>query len=515
MIPMLNPFWKHFKSGTDIRGVAIDAVEGEPLDLTDEVLDNMAAGFASWLSQRAGKHLGELTVSVGRDSRLSGPRIRDAVVQALTESGVSVLDCGLASTPAMFMTTVDCGCDGAVQITASHHPFHRNGLKFFIPSGGLEGSDITDVLTFAQTYAEHPDEREVAAVPGAYQEIPYMEQYAARLRRLICDGVQAADYDRPLAGFHIVVDAGNGAGGFYAHQVLEPLGADVSGSQFLDPDGRFPNHVPNPEDKQAMESVCEATRHAGADLGVIFDTDVDRAGCVDAQGREINRNRLVALASAIALEGNEGGTIVTDSITSSGLKVFIEQDLGGVHHRFKRGYKNVINEALRLNAEGINSPLAIETSGHAALRENYFLDDGAYLVTKIIIKAAQLRARGESLESLISTLAEPAESVELRFKITEDDFRACGIRVLDALEQTARDKGWTLADDSREGVRVSFGKGEGDGWFLLRLSVHDPVMPLNIESDVAGGCRAIGGQLLPFLQTQAGVDYTALTKFLA
>ena len=126
--------------------------------------------------------------------------------------------------------------------------------------------------------------------------------------------------------------------------------------------------MPNPENKEAMASVCEATFKAGADLGVIFDTDVDRAGCVDSSGREINRNRLVALASAIVLEDNPGGTIVTDSITSSGLKTFIEKELGGVHHRFKRGYKNVINEALRLNAQGINCPLAIETSGHAALK---------------------------------------------------------------------------------------------------------------------------------------------------
>lgn len=119
--------------------------------------------------------------------------------------------------------------------------------------------------------------------------------------------------------------AGNGAGGFYASQVLKPLGADVSGSQFLEPDGRFPNHIPNPENEDAMASVCSAVLEAKADLGIIFDTDVDRAGCVDAAGREINRNRLVALASAIVLEQYPGGTVVTDSITSDGLKVFIER----------------------------------------------------------------------------------------------------------------------------------------------------------------------------------------------
>ena len=158
-----------------------------------------------------------------------------------------------------------------------------------------------------------------------------------------------------------------------------------------------------------MDSVRLATIRAKADLGVIFDTDVDRGGAVDAKGDELNRNRLVAVASAIALEGNEGGTIVTDSITSSGLKEYIEDTLGGHHHRFKRGYRNVINEAIRLNNEGVNCPLAIETSGHAALRENYFLDDGAYLVTKIIIKMAVLRREGKNLETLLEGLREPVE----------------------------------------------------------------------------------------------------------
>jgi phosphomannomutase len=511
---LLKPFWKNLKSGTDIRGIAVEGANGEPVNLTDDVVDKISAGFAAWLIKKTKKHASELTVSVGRDSRLSGPRIKDAVINALTGAGINVIDCGLASTPAMLMSTMDLNCDGAVQITASHHPFNRNGLKFFTPEGGLEGGDITDILYIAQGLSEG-GKRFKAAVLGSLSRQDYMSEYAKRLREMICAGVNSKDYDRPLEGFHIVVDAGNGVGGFYAEKVLAPLGADIKGSQFLEPDGRFPNHIPNPEDKQAMESIRIATVRAGADLGIIFDTDVDRAGCVDSTGREINRNRLVALASAIALEDNPGGAIVTDSITSSGLKVFIEKELGGVHHRFKRGYKNVINEALRLNAQGINCPLAIETSGHAAFRENYFLDDGAYLVTKIIIKAANLKKEGRTLENLIEKLKEPIETVELRFKITEPDFHACGERILKSLEQYAAKKGWDVADDSREGVRVSFGKGEGEGWFLLRLSVHDPVMPLNIESDVKGGCRIIAEKLAGFLLNQPGLEKVALIDYLS
>ncbi|MBQ3094656.1 MAG: phosphomannomutase/phosphoglucomutase [Clostridia bacterium] len=501
--------WKHFKSGTDIRGVAIDGVAGEPLDMTDEAVSTMARAFAAWLANETGKAASELCISVGRDSRLSGPRLRDAVCAGLTESGVTVYECGLSSTPAMFMSTLDLPCDGAIQLTASHHPFHRNGLKFFRPTGGLEGGDISAILALCEA-GDFID-----ADGGKVIPTDYMPRYAARLRDMICEGVNATDYAHPLDGFHIVVDAGNGAGGFYATEVLAPLGANVEGSQFLDPDGRFPNHIPNPEDADAMRSVCAATVNAGADLGVIFDTDVDRAGCVGADGREINRNRLVALAAAIALENAPAGsTVVTDSVTSDGLKVFIEQTLGGKHCRFKRGYKNVINEAIRLCDAGEFAPLAIETSGHAALKENYFLDDGAYLMTRIIIKAAQLRREGQTLDDLIASLKEPVEGKELRFNIKESDFRTYGTDVLQKLEAFAHENGWAVADDSAEGVRISFGEADGNGWALLRLSVHDPVMPMNIESDEEGGCVVIAQKLRAFMESFDQLDCSKMAAYL-
>ena len=492
----MNSYWSQFKSGTDIRGVAVDGVDGQKVNLTDESICAITDGFVKWLCDRTSKKADELTVAVGRDSRISGPHIMEVVENALKSYGIKVLECGLASTPSMFMAVIDMKCDGSIQITASHHPFYRNGLKFFTKDGGLEAEDITAILE----NAENKDFCEKYA-DGSIEAVDYMSQYCRHLRDMICKEVNAENYEKPLEGFKIVVDAGNGAGGFYAEEVLEKLGADTSGSQFLEPDGMFPNHIPNPEDKTAMKFITDAVLRNNADLGVIFDTDVDRGGAVDSKGNEINRNRLVAIASAIALENISGGTIVTDSTTSAGLKTFIEKELGGKHHRFKRGYKNVINEAVRLNKEGINCPLAIETSGHAAMRENYFLDDGAYLCTKIIIKMAQLRKEGKDISDLTASLKEPVESRELRFKINADDFRSAGNRIIKELEEyAATQKGWVLADDSREGVRVSFGENDGDGWFLLRLSVHDPIMPLNIESDTAGGVDIILSKLMTFLK---------------
>ena len=499
---MLNSFYKGLKSGTDIRGVASEGVAGQEINLTNDVVASISNGFLLWLSDKVNKNVADLKVSVGRDSRISGPRIAQVVTTEFEKAGVKVMDCSLASTPSMFMTTVDLECDGAVQITASHHPFNRNGLKFFTREGGLEGSDIEQILQYAQD-GKKPE----LSDKGNIQQIDYMSKYCDHLCDIIKKGVNAEDYDHPLKGFKIVVDAGNGVGGFYADKVLEKLGADTKGSRYLDPDGMFPNHVPNPENKQAMESICQAVLESKADLGVIFDTDVDRGGAVDKSGNEINRNRLVALASAIALEGNEGGTIVTDSITSSGLKEFIEKDLGGKHYRYRRGYKNVIDKGLELNEQGINCPLAIETSGHAAMRENYFLDDGAYLCTKIIIKMAQLNKEGKSIEELTANLKEPVEETEIRFSITEKDFRPVGEKIInDLMAYAEKTEGWILADDNREGVRVSFDKDNGNGWFLLRLSVHDPIMPLNIESDSIGGVEIIKEKVMSFLKTTTGLD---------
>ncbi len=505
---MLEQNYQILKSGSDIRGIAVEGVPGQDVQLTDEVAANIGWGFAFWLEEKVSPaHGTALTVAVGHDSRISADRLTDALVSGLTAAGVNVKLCGLSSTPAMFMTTVNFECDAAVEITASHHPFNRNGFKFFTKAGGIEGEDVADILNLAENAP-----KEAVSEPGTVTDTPYMNNYAEQLRNMICEGVNADDYSRPLRDFKIAVDAGNGAGGFYATKVLEPLGADITGSQFLEPDGMFPNHVPNPEDKAAMASISASVVNNGCDLGIIFDTDVDRSACVDASGREINRNALIALASIIALEGNEGGTIVTDSVTSSGLKTFIEENLGGKHCRFKRGYRNVINEAKRLNLdECTNAPLAIETSGHAAMRENYFLDDGAYLATKIIIKAAQLQREGKTLGDLIADLREPAEEAEYRLKILPENFREVGENVIADLEQLiSSSDDYELAMDSAEGVRAT--KTDVDGWFLLRLSVHDPVMPLNIESNTPGGVGSILRDLKAFFRVYEVLDTSCLEE---
>lgn len=485
------------KSGTDIRGVA-SPLGGSNVNLTQQAVYDITAAFVVWYINKYAKDSAELTVAVGRDSRITGPAISETVKSALVKAGVSVIDCGLASTPAMFMTTVDLKTDAAVQITASHHPFDRNGLKFFTPGGGLDANDISEIVALADKGEEASCDRS-----GEIKTVDYMTKYAERLRGMICSAVGKTEEDKPLKGYKIVVDAGNGVGGFYAKGVLEKLGADISGSQFLEPDGMFPNHIPNPENKQAMESICGAVRANNANLGIIFDTDVDRAGCVGSDGTEINRNRLVALAAYMAAQGKKGITVVTDSVTSDGLKDYIENYLGGVHYRYRRGYKNVIDKAVELCNEGIDCPLAIETSGHAALRENYFLDDGAYLVTKIVIELA----RGKNIDKILEPLKMPAEERELRFKILAPNFREYGNKIIDELTEYAEsDADYKIADDNREGIRVS----TPNGFFLLRLSVHDPVMPMNFESNVKGGIDKDIEKIKGFFEKYEELDISAL-----
>lgn len=481
--------YSKLQNGSDVRGVALEGVEGEPVTLTVEIARTIGYAFSLWLEKKLGKN--GLKVGVGHDSRLSADAMKTAVFEGLEKGGCDVFDCGLASTPAMFMSTVfeNHGYDGSIMLTASHLPFNRNGMKFFIREGGLEKSDIKEILSIAT---------ETGEIAGAEltktTSVSLMDDYARHLVQIIRAG---AGSEKPLEGLKIVVDAGNGAGGYFVGDVLKPLGADTEGSQFLDPDGSFPNHIPNPEDKEAMDAIISAVKENQADFGIIFDTDVDRAGAVDKNGRPINRNRFIALMSTIVLGEHPGSTIVTDSVTSTGLKWWIEEKLGGVHLRFKRGYKNVINEAIRLNETGTPSFLALETSGHGALKENYFLDDGAYQVAKILIKIAQLKAAGEgTVDELIAELPEPAEAIEFRAQILVDDFSACADKALDAFKAFAESEdGWSLTPNNFEGVHVS----TPNGWILVRKSLHDPQIPVNIESDIEGGVEPLKAKVYEVL----------------
>ncbi len=476
------------KSGTDVRGTAM----GQNADLTVTAVKDIACAFAFWLNE----HGYPLKIAVGRDSRLTGEMLAGAAMDALKESGCEVFDCGMCSTPSMFMMTKydSTLCGGAIMITASHHPSDKNGLKFFTPKSGLSSKELTEVLTYA-------GEGKKLSGNGKINHDDYLELYCSQIKNLIL-----TELPEGLNGFKVVVDAGSGAGGFFADRILKPLGADISGSQFLEPDGDFPFHQPNPENKEAMKSISARVKETGADLGIIFDTDVDRSAIVTASGAEINRNRLIAMISAILLKENKDAYIVTDSVTSDGLTEFIEAR-GGKHIRFKRGYRNVIDFAVNLESEGKCAPLAIETSGHAAFKENYFLDDGAYLAVKLLINAVKLKKQNKELDSLIADLKMPLEEAEVRIKLSGDDWKEKGQQILSDLEKWSKNE--FVLCKSYEGIRAN----TKWGFFMARMSVHDPIIPFNIECSVLGGLSQTAKLLCQFLKPYQ-LDLTALEQLI-
>lgn len=497
--------WMKLQNGSDVRGVAVIGVADEPVNLTEEAVSRIAGGFLDFLEETTGKKAEELKIAVGHDSRISAAELKRAILSSILSRGAKALDCGLASTPAMFMSILfdDTKADGSIMITASHLPYNRNGMKFFTEKGGLEATDIGKILSYAW-------KKPVLAASGEEAEkFDLISVYAAHLQKKIREGLSAAPEEKPLAGMRIAVDAGNGSGGFFATKVLEPLGADTTGSRYLEPDGMFPNHIPNPENREAMAAIKEAVLENHADLGLIFDTDVDRMSAVLPTGEEINRNALIAMMAAILAPDYPNSTIITDSITSDELTDFLENELHLHHHRFKRGYKNVINECIRLNKEGTVSPLSIETSGHGALSENYYLDDGAYLAVKLLIAAAKAKKEGRTLRSLIEKLAHPLESREYRLKIQGiEDAKGYAEKILAAFCQRAKENGIKIAEPSYEGVRLVF----PDGWALLRMSLHDPNMPLNIESRRKGGVLIIAEKVKNLLEGFDLLDCSAFQK---
>ena len=497
--------YKSLKSGSDIRGVAVQT-ETSDVTLTIDAIYDITKAFLKWLADKTGKTV--LTIAVGNDSRISANAVYSAIQKSILESGCVLIYTGLSTTPSMYLLLKDSDweCDASIMITASHLSFEKNGLKFFTPEGGLSGKDIDEIIELAEHGASLP------RALGTLEEETFIDDYSRKLVNVVRTGTGKS---APLFGKRIIIDASNGAGGFFAKKVLEQLGAITDGSINVKPDGNFPAHVPNPEAPEAINALKEAVLNTRAELGIIFDADGDRAAIVDGNGALINRDNLIALTAATILEGRPA-TIVTDSVTTDGLTEFIES-LGGKHVRFKRGYKNVIDEARRRNANGEYCPLAMETSGHASFIDNYFLDDGAYLICKLLVAYSNQSAKRLKLSDMIADLKQPVEQdeVRIRFNGHSEDFRREGARVIAEIKYFAEnDKRWKLAPENYEGARINFPKEYGDGWALVRMSVHDPVMPINFASMEKGGNKKMAKSLFCLLEKYPFLYTAALKKFI-
>ncbi|KAK9115266.1 hypothetical protein Syun_022063 [Stephania yunnanensis] len=416
--------------------------------------------------------------------------------------------------------------DASIMMTASHLPYTRNGLKFFTAKGGLRSTEVEEICDrAARKYANRLGKVWSGFDVVVPARVDFMSTYAKHLRDIIKERVNHPEhYDTPLEGFKIIVNAGNGSGGFFTYDVLDKLGADTFGSLNLEPDGMFPNHIPNPEDKVAMSLTGNSVLENSADLGIVFDTDVDRSGVVDDTGNAINGDRLIALMSSIILREHPGSTIVTDARTSMALTRFITTR-GGRHCLYRVGYRNVIDKGIQLNKDGVDTHLMMETTGHGALKENYFLDDGAYMVVKIIIEMVRMKLGGsnDGIGSLIKDLEDPGESVELRMNIVSEPKYAKekGALVIETFKQyieEGRLEGWELdscgdcwvsegclVDSNDEPfaidahmyrAKVSDKEHGQHGWVHVRQSIHNPNIALNFQSSVPGGCQSMTRVLL-------------------
>lgn len=536
---------KQLKSGSDIRGAFCDHLRVgsifNVLHATDHStlppLTPLAAYcFGSSFAEMVKSHLphkDEIKICIGVDPRPHGVRLADAFARGIESvDGAKAVYNGLATTPSMSHFCQADLCDGGAMITASHLPEDRNGIKLFTKQGGFTKTDIDTLISGAIQVGNLWHDCGIippASGHGAVdcEHVNFMPHYRERLQQAIIDEV-GADDEKPLDGLKIVLNAGNGSGAFFA-KILHDLGADVSNSLYLSPDGTFPSGVPNPENRDMIEETKARCKKCQADIGILFDTDADRSGFILPRGSDyepLNRNRLIALLSVIFSISSPGCTIVTDSVTSEGLAKFLTDDLGLKHSRYLKGYANVINKAIEIteSSQG-NAEMAIETSGHCAMKENGYLDDGTYTAVKIVGLLARTMKDNErseaSLLDLIASLDEKAEENELRMPVI-DGTLASTQSLFDQFSSLIEDgassgkfSDWDLDEDNLEGVRVRIGDG---GFFMFRKSLHDPLVSLQVEGDSVEEVRTkvVGPILSMIVENEVignGLDISVLQEY--
>ena len=289
-----------------IEEVALSGIEGQPLYLTPAKGLKIAKAYLLWLMKKTGKTPDKITITVGQDPRLSGRLLKVACFNALVPYGVNCLDCDLSATPAMEALTIgelagepyNLKSDGAIMITSSTGEPHMNGFKFFNKEGILKEEDYTEILTTSEAEEDYVDLGELSGMDNfkiqygkrIYNttEIDLLDLYS----KYLCDGIKAEfnseeNYELPLLGKKIAVDASNGTGGFIATKVFARLGAVIQDSQYLEPDGNFFNHPPDSKNETAKHSIAMKTLAKSCDLGFLFNSDLSSFSAFDKLGFEI------------------------------------------------------------------------------------------------------------------------------------------------------------------------------------------------------------------------------------
>jgi phosphomannomutase/phosphoglucomutase len=417
----------------DIRGVA-------DTDLLDEGIQQLGLAMGTYLQRNGGRQ-----IALGRDTRLSSPRLRNALIAGLKATGCDVTDLGVVPTPVLYYSVFHLNADGAVMITGSHNPSEYNGFKVVSGGSTLHGEAIQTLLRMIQQQdflSGEGSERSFDAVT------PYVEEVAAQFR-----------FARRI---NVVVDAGNGTGGPVMSRILEKLNVQAT-ELFFEMDGRFPNHHPDPTLPENLRTLIETVRDTKADLGIAFDGDTDRIGAVDDQGNIVWGDQLMVVYSREILSRKPGATFIGEVKCSQALYDDIHKH-GGRGIMWKTGHSLIKAKMKQEHAE-----LAGEMSGHMFFADRYYgFDDALYAACRLIEIVANT---GRSLSEQLSDLPKTVTTPELRVD-TPDEVKFDVVR-----EVTAHFRARYDVNDI-DGVRILF----PEGWGLVRASNTQPALVMRFEA---------------------------------
>lgn len=436
----------------DIRGIV-------PSTVDESVAEALGLAFGT-----EARRLGEHTVAVGRDGRISGPALSAALIRGLVAAGIDVIDIGLATTPMLYFAASTL-CSSGIQVTGSHNPKDYNGFKMVLAGRAIYGEAIQALRRCMETDAGQ------LAEGGKVRLI----NVGAAYRDRIVGDIKLA---RPMK---VVVDCGNGVAGASAPALFRALGCEVI-ELFSEVDGNFPNHHPDPSKPENLQDVMRVLRETDAELGLAFDGDGDRLGIVTKEGNNIYPDRQMILFAQDVLSRVPGGDIVFDVKCSQRLAPAIEA-AGGVAHIYKTGHS-----LIKARMKELDSPLGGEMSGHIFFKERWFgFDDGTYAGARLL----EILSRSPDANAVLNALPTSHSTPELNVACAEGEPHAVVEKLVAMARFDAPAKVSTI-----DGVRVDW----PDGFGLIRASNTTPVLVLRFEGHTPEALHRIESAMLSLLK---------------
>lgn len=442
----------------DIRGIA-------GTDLTADFAYKLGQTYAEWAYARSDKK--ELTISVGRDCRLTSDEYSVALIKGLNAAGVNVVNIGVCPTPLTYFSVFHFDLDGGIMITGSHNPAEYNGFKVGFKKGTLHGAEIQQLKSVML------EGHFTARKPGTAKEVPIIEDYIQYVKNQI----------KPAKKLKVVLDAGNGTASTVAPRLFELMGAEVI-PLFCELDGRFPNHHPDPTVPSNLKTLIETVKQHQADFGVGYDGDSDRIGAVDENGRVIYGDELMIIFSREVLKKHPGATIISEVKSSQRLYQDIAKH-GGNGIMWKTGHSLIKSKMKETHAA-----LAGEMSGHIFFADDWFgFDDAIYASARLY----EIVARSKNLSSLTADLSPMVNTPEIRIDCDEDK----KFKLIEEAAKLLQDKSAKLT--TIDGLRVDY----DNRWGLIRASNTQPVIVMRFEAQNQALLDQIQSQFEAALQSAA------------